>query len=298
MIDKNKEKIKDGIILKSIGGLYYVKSSENIFECKARGKFRNENISPSAGDYVKFENGVITDICDRKNHLIRPPLANLDQLIFVVSTCQPVPNFTLIDKFIAIAEYKKIEPIIAVTKIDLKSEDEIRDIYCKIGIRIISADYTDSGFTENIMTLLKNKITAITGNSGAGKSTFLNHIDPELNLETSEISKKLGRGKHTTRHVELYEIFENSYIADTPGFSTFETNKYDIILKNQLSGCFREFSVFTDKCRFQDCSHTKEKGCAVIEAVQNGLIPKSRHLSYITMYEEAKQLKEWEYKTR
>lgn len=285
--------IKSGIITKCLGGLYTVETLDGILECKARGIFRNRGISPYVGDTVEIQNGVISEILNRKNCIIRPPLANLDQLIFIVSTCNPSPNYLILDKFIAIAEYKGITPIIAITKTDLGSGAEIKEIYKNIGIDVFEIDYNNPETIEVFRNLLKGKISALTGNSGAGKSTLLNAVDSDLNIPTAEISKKLGRGKHTTRHAQLYKLSEGGYIADTPGFSTFETNRYDIIRKEELADCFREFRKYTD-CRFRDCSHTCEKGCKVIEALENSEISTSRHESYCTMYEEAKQLKEWE----
>ena len=285
--------IKSGIITKCHGGLYTVETLDGILECKARGIFRNRGISPYVGDTVEIQNGVISEILNRKNCIIRPPLANLDQLIFIVSTCNPSPNYLILDKFIAIAEYKGITPIIAITKTDLGSGAEIKEIYKNIGIDVFEIDYNNPETIEVFRNLLKGKISALTGNSGAGKSTLLNAVDSDLNIPTAEISKKLGRGKHTTRHAQLYKLSEGGYIADTPGFSTFETNRYDIIRKEELADCFREFRKYTD-CRFRDCSHTCEKGCKVIEALENSEISASRHESYCTMYEEAKQLKEWE----
>lgn len=291
-----KSSIQSGIITKCLGGLYTVESPDGIFECKARGIFRNRGISPCVGDNVKLEDGVITEIGDRKNSIIRPPLANLDQLVFVVSTCEPAPNYLILDKFIAIAEYKGIRPVVAVTKTDLGDSSEICDIYGKIGIDIVEIDYGKESSIEAVREILSGKISAFTGNSGAGKSTLLNAIDASLNIPTAEISRKLGRGRHTTRHAELYKLSGGGYIADTPGFSTFETNRYDIIRKEELAGCFREMDDYVDNCRFKDCSHTCEKGCAVIEAVQGGAISQSRHESYCAMYDEAKQIKEWELK--
>lgn len=285
--------IKSGIITKCLGGLYTVETLDGILECKARGIFRNRGISPYVGDTVEIQNGVISEILNRKNCIIRPPLANLDQLIFIVSTCNPSPNYLILDKFIAIAEYKGITPIIAITKTDLGSGAEIKEIYKNIGIDVFEIDYNNPETIEVFRNLLKGKISALTGNSGAGKSTLLNAVDSDLNIPTAEISKKLGRGKHTTRHAQLYKLSEGGYIADTPGFSTFETNRYDIIRKEELADCFREFRKYTD-CRFRDCSHTCEKGCKVIEALENSEISASRRESYCTMYEEAKQLKEWE----
>lgn len=283
-----------GIIVKSIGGLYFTESSDTVYECKARGIFRNKGISPCVGDRAEFENGVITEILPRKNYIIRPPLANLDQLIFVISVAKPAPNLLILDKFISVAEYQKIEPVIVLTKVDLESCDDILEIYRKAGIQIYVVDYKSENPAEQIRQLLKDKISAFTGNSGAGKSTLLNEVCGEFEIPTGEISEKLGRGRHTTRHAELYKLPWGGYIADTPGFSTFETNKYNIIKKEELAGCFREFERYEGECRFRDCSHTKEKGCRIIEAVADGEIPASRHESYCCMYEEARQIKEWE----
>lgn len=286
---------KTGLVIKSIGGLYSVESPDGIYECVPRGIFRKEGRSPCVGDMVEFsEDMVITDILPRKNHIIRPPLANMDQLFFVVSVCEPAPNLLLLDKFIAIAEYKNIRPVVVLTKVDLDKSDNVFSIYKKAGIDVAVIDYSDSSTVENIKSMLAGKISAFTGNSGVGKSTLLNAIDSTLDLQTGEISRKLGRGRHTTRHAQLYKLDNGGYIADTPGFSTFETNKYDIIRKEELSSCFTEFSEFSDSCRFKDCSHTREKDCAVISAVREGIIPESRHESYCQMYEEAKAIKEWE----
>lgn len=286
----------EGIIVKSIGGLYFTESSDNVYECKARGVFRNKGIAPCVGDRAVFEDGVITEILPRKNHLIRPPLSNLDQLIFVVSVAEPSPNMLLLDKFIAVAEYQNIEPVIVITKTDIEDCSRIVSIYEKTGISIYTIDYNLDNPAEKIRVLLKDKISAFTGNSGVGKSTLLNEVCGDFNIPTGEISKKLGRGKHTTRHAELYKLPWGGYIADTPGFSTFETNKYNIIRKEDLADCFREFRQYEGDCRFRDCSHTTEKGCRIIEAVENGEIPQSRHESYCSMYDEAKQIREWELK--
>ena len=286
---------KTGLIIKSIGGLYTVESPDGIYECVARGIFRKEGRSPCVGDTVTFsDEKVIKDILPRRNHIIRPPLANLDQLIFVVSVCEPSPNLLLLDKFIAIAEYKNIKPVVVITKVDLDRSDNIFSVYTKVGIDVVIIDYTDDSTVQKLKSMLAGKISAFTGNSGVGKSTLLNAIDSTLGIKTGEISKKLGRGRHTTRESQLYKLEGGGYIADTPGFSTFETNKYDIIKKEELSACFTEFSDFSGNCRFSDCSHTCETGCAVIQAVKDGLIPESRHESYCQMYEEAKAIKDWE----
>ena len=285
-----------GIITKCLGGLYTVESPDGIYECKARGVFRSKGISPSVGDRVELTDGVISSVEPRMNFIIRPPLANLDQLVFVVSTVSPAPNYLILDKFIAVAEFKGITPVLVITKTDLGDSSALKEIYGSIGIKLLEADYSAPETIEAVREMLRGKVSAFTGNSGAGKSTLLNAVDPALDIPTAEISRKLGRGRHTTRHAQLYKLAEGGYIADTPGFSTFDTNRYDIIRKEELAGCFREFDGLTDKCQFRDCSHTCEKGCAVVEALGRGEIQPSRHESYCAMYEEARQIKEWELK--
>jgi len=290
-----------GMIIKAIGGLYSVEASEGVYECKARGVFRKQNISPVCGDRVDFSlekdgMGVIDDILERRSLLIRPPLANLDLLIFVASICEPQPNLLLLDKFIAIAEYKHITPVVVFTKVDKQNASEYLDIYKQAGIKAFAVDNVTGSGSREVRDIMVGKLSAFTGNTGVGKSSLINNIFPDMHLATGEISKKLGRGRHTTRHVELYKLPEGGYVADTPGFSSFDTNRYDIIFKDELADCFTEFREYLGKCRFVNCSHTSEKGCAVIEAVNDHLIPPSRHKSYVEMYNEAKQLKEWEHK--
>lgn len=285
--------MEKGLILESLGGLYTVETESGIVQLKARGIFRKDGLSPCAGDRCTVEGGVISSIDERKNSIIRPPLANLDVMVFVISTCEPSPNLTLVDKFIAVCEYKSIQPMIAITKVDLKECGNISDIYGKIGIPTIVCDYSDPASLEHVKAAVEGKICAFTGNTGAGKSTLLNHIAPELELKTAEISRKLGRGRHTTRVSRLYKLF-GGYIADTPGFSSFETMQYAVILKDELKYCFREFEEYEGKCRFADCNHIGEKGCAVAAAAENGDIAKSRYESYLEMFEEAKNIKEWE----
>ncbi|MBQ9375260.1 MAG: ribosome small subunit-dependent GTPase A [Ruminococcus sp.] len=289
-----------GIIIKAIGGIYTVEAPDGVYECKARGIFRKKGISPVCGDNVEISSDgdtyMIEKIYDRKSLIIRPPLANLDVLVFVSSTCEPKPNLLLLDKFIAVAVYKNIEPVIVFTKTDKADYKKYAEIYEKCGMKVFGIDNTTGEGVCELKRVLSGKISAFTGNTGVGKSSLLNNIFPELKLETNEISRKLGRGKHTTRHVELYKLHDGGYIADTPGFSSFDTNRYDIIFKDELADCFTEFKQYFGKCRFQDCSHTKENGCAVINAVSKGEISASRHNNYVTMYEEAKQLKEWEHK--
>lgn len=293
--------LKNGIIISSLGGEFKVAAEGEEYVCKARGVFRNKEITPVCGDNVTItldgDTGLITDIGERKNEIIRPPLANLDCLVFVISTCEPSPNLLLLDKFLAVAEYKGIDPIIVFTKTDLQKCDEYLEIYKDLYPTFSVDNVSGEGVLE-VLEILRGKFSAFTGNSGAGKSTLLNNMFPDLNLETNEISKKLGRGKHTTRRVELYKLDGGGYIADTPGFSTFNTNMYDIIMKDELSDCFVEFKDYFGKCKFQDCSHTKENGCEIIKAVKNGEIKKSRHDNYCKMHAEASLIKPWEIKNK
>lgn len=285
----------NGIITKAVGGVYYTDalggafSGENI-KCAARGIFRARGISPSAGDYVRVsvsENSepLIAEIEERKNFLSRPPLANLDRIFFVNSTVEPKVNRLILDKLIAVADSKGIEPIVVFTKIDLEKAGDLPDIYRKIGIRVCAVDNVTGEGAENVRELIGGGISAFVGNSGVGKSSLLNVLFPELNLKTGEISKKLGRGKHTTRQVELFRI-ANGYIADTPGFSTVELGFYCDIPKDELDGAFREFREAAAECRFADCKHVKECGCAVKAAVESGEIARERYDSYLKILEE------------
>ena len=289
------EKPEACLILKSVRGRYVIASPDgSLKDCTARGIFRKKGQEPYVGDWVYAEQDVITELLPRKNEIIRPPLANLDQLCFVVSMCEPQPNLRLLDKFIAVSAYKKIQPLLLLTKIDLASCEKIYQLYQSISVPVLLVDYQKPETLEAVRKAFQNKISALTGNSGAGKSTLLNALDESLSIPTGEVSQKLGRGRHTTRHAQLYPLQSGGYIADTPGFSTFDTMRYAVIRKEELADCFAEFENYQNQCRFHDCSHTCEKGCAVLEAVQSGLIPKSRHESYCEMYQEAKQIKEWE----
>lgn len=291
-------KTLNGTIIKGIGGFYYVEAADEIYECKARGVFRKEKLSPLVGDKVTIsinENAenTIDEIMPRKNALTRPPVVNIDNLIIVVSTVEPKPSTLVIDKLIAVAEHKNIEPIIVITKSDIASAQEIFNIYTLAGFKtIIVSNETKDGVDE-VKAVLKDKISALTGNSGVGKTSLLNNLDETLALKTAQISKKLGRGRHTTRQAELYRVCDG-FVVDTPGFSSFEIDKSDIILKDELAYCFRDFSDYIEKCKFYpSCTHTADKGCAVVEAVNEGKISKSRHNSYVQLYNEVKDIKEW-----
>ncbi|MBQ3005524.1 MAG: ribosome small subunit-dependent GTPase A [Clostridia bacterium] len=289
---------KDGIIIKGIGGFYYVEAADEIYECKARGIFRKSGLKPLAGDKVqisindKAEN-TIDVIYDRKNFLERPPVANVDKLFIVSSVCEPKPVLLIIDRLSALAVTKNIEPIIVFTKTDLEDASEYIEIYNKAGIKAFSVSCINCDGVDSIKNELKGCISAFCGNTGVGKSSLLNAIDPALSLKTGEISDKLGRGRHTTRHSEMIKI-EGGYVADTPGFSSFDIDENEIILKEDLPYSFKEFEKYIGECKFTSCIHVKDKGCRIIQAVNDGDIPASRHESYCTMMEEAKNIKEWE----
>ncbi|MBR3737139.1 MAG: ribosome small subunit-dependent GTPase A [Eubacterium sp.] len=290
-----------GKIVKGIGGFYYVDAADVVYECKARGNFRNKNESPLVGDNVEIsinENAEnrIEKIFDRKNSLIRPPLANLDVLFIICSIVDPKINLQITDRLIAVAEYKKIEPIIILTKTDLESDyQQYIDIYKNAGFCVIAVNNNDFSGAEEIKELMNGRVCAFTGNTGVGKSTLLNNLFPELNLATGETSKKLGRGRHTTRHCELFKVC-GGYVADTPGFSSLDIQRYDKIMKEDLPHCFREFEEYLGGCRFNSCTHINDKGCAICKAVEEGKISKSRHGSYAAMFSEVKDLKEWQMK--
>lgn len=288
-----------GIIIKAISSFYYVEIEGKIYECKARGAFRKDGNTPLVGDFVTIsvedEKGVIEDILKRKNSMIRPPMANLDTLVIVCSTVSPAPNYKVIDKMISTAIYNNIDPVVVISKSDIKDGNELFDIYSKTGIKTIRYSAVTGVGVEEIYSLLKNKTTAFIGNSGVGKSTLLNRLFPSLDLQTGEISEKLGRGRHTTRTVELFKI-HGGYVCDTPGFSTFQLEKHNIVDKEQLQYTFPEFADYIGNCKFTSCSHTVEKGCTILQQVDKGTIPKTRHNSYIEMYNEIKDIKKWERK--
>ncbi len=290
--------ILNGTIIKGIGGFYYVEAAGKIYECKARGVFRKNKIIPVVGDSVQItvednNKNSIDIIHERRNSFNRPPIANIDNLVIVSSTCEPKPNTLIIDRLIAVAIHKNVKPIVVFTKDDLQSASEYTDIYRTTGISVFVVSNTTGEGVDSIKELLSGSISVFTGNSGVGKSSLLNCIAPEFSLETGEISQKLGRGRHTTRHVELFKVGDG-YIADTPGFSSLDFETNDIIKKGDLAGCFPEFSDYLGKCKFTSCTHINDKGCKVVEAVNEGKIHTSRHSSYIALFNEVKNLKDWQ----
>ena len=266
----------NGILMKSIGGFYYVRCDSKEYECKARGSFRKSGNSPVVGDKVVIsvpEEGFasIEEIKPRINKLKRPALANIDTLVIVCSTVDPEPNFTVIDKMTAAAVNNNMIPAIVVSKNDLRSGERIAEIYRNSEFPVFLCSPVDTEDVNKLKAFLKGKVSAFTGNSGVGKSTLINRIFPELELQTGQISRKLGRGKHTTRVVALFEI-DGCFVADTPGFSTVDLQRYEMIDKTRLQYCFPEFEKYLGECQFTSCSHTCEKGCRILQAVADGEI--------------------------
>ncbi|MCI7510909.1 MAG: ribosome small subunit-dependent GTPase A [Firmicutes bacterium] len=291
----------EGTIIKALSGFYYVSCGENVYECKARGRFRLDGMSPLVGDKVCFATdssgkGFIEKVYDRKNSFIRPAVANIDALVFVAANTNPITDPFLIDRVSVIAEEACCELIVCINKVDIDPADELYAIYTGSGFttRRTSAA-TGEGIPE-LRAALDGKICAFTGNSGVGKSSLLNSISPEFNIEVAAVSNKLGRGKHTTRHVELYKIGDATFIADTPGFASFDIKMMQDIEKQELQHDFREFKKYIGSCRFNDCAHLKEPGCAVTDALRRGEIMPSRYQSYKRLYELSAQNNFWEAK--
>ena len=291
----------EGTIIKALSGFYYVSSEEQVYECKARGKFRLDGTSPLVGDRVSFAidtngKGFIDNVFDRKNSFIRPAVANIDALVFVAANTNPVTDPFLIDRVSVIAEEADCDLIVCINKTDIDPADELYAIYTGAGFETLrTSTVTGEGILE-LKAALKGKICAFTGNSGVGKSSILNSIVPEFNIEVAAVSNKLGRGKHTTRHVELYDIGDDTFIADTPGFASFDIEMMQTIDKRELQHDFRDFKMYIGNCRFNDCAHLKEPGCAVTEALQIGDIMPSRYQSYKRLYELSAQNNFWENK--
>ena len=288
----------NGIIIKAIAGFCYVEVGDEVYECKPRGSFRKEGITPVVGDRVEIsvdgKKGVVEAILDRKNYLIRPPLANIDKLFIVSSFSTPSVNTLLIDRMIVIAEHLGVEPIIVFNKCDLGDFGDIPKLYRKIGYKVFVVSAEKNEGIDDIKLELSGSISAFSGNSGVGKSSILNCILPNAKLSTGEVSEKLGRGRHTTRMVELFHC-NDGFVADTPGFSTLELIDFNIKDKDELIFLFKEFGDYFGKCKFTSCNHLNEPGCAVIEAKTNGNIADFRHESYVSMYNDLKDIKPWEY---
>ena len=289
-----------GRIKKALSGFYYVDTGEGIVTCRARGRFRKEGVSPLVGDRVEITvsgtEGMVDAIGPRRNVFSRPAVANIDQLVIVASNAIPQTDPYLIDRMTAIAALKGCEVLICINKSDLDHADELCAIYEKAGLPfLLTSAETGEGIAE-LRERISGKLSAFTGNSGVGKSSLLNALDPRFSVQVGEVSQALGRGRHTTRHVELFALGGGTYVIDTPGFSSFDTEEMDLELKAHLPETFPEFAPYVDQCRFTGCTHTKEKGCRVLQAVKDGDIPASRHRSYLRLYDELKDLRAWQKK--
>ena len=291
--------MKQGIILKALSGFYYVFSDDEIITCRARGKFRHQKISPLVGDRVLItpledHTGSLDEILPRTNEFVRPAVANIDQMVIIVSQAIPVSDPYLIDRIIAIADSRGCQCIICINKCDLDDGQRLYDTYRLAGFPTVRISACTGEGIDQLRDLIAGKVSAFTGNSGVGKSSILNILHPGLDLKTGLVSDKLGRGRHTTRHVELVSLGDNTLIADTPGFSSFDTERMELCRKEELQHHFREFAPYLGNCQFQDCMHIKEKGCAVLEAVAKGEIQTSRHCSYLRLFEQASAVPDWE----
>ena len=287
-----------GQIKKALSGFYYVDTGEGIVTCRARGRFRREGVSPLVGDRVEITvsggtEGMVDAIEPRRNAFSRPAVANIDQLVIVASHAIPQADPYLIDRMTAIAALKGCDVLICVNKSDLDRAEELCAVYEKAGLPLLlTSAKTGEGIAE-LRERIAGKLSAFTGNSGVGKSSLLNALDPRFSVQVGEVSQALGRGRHTTRHVELFTLENGAEIIDTPGFSSFDTDELGLELKAKLPETFPDFALFLGDCRFVGCSHTKERGCAVLEAVRAGKISASRHASYLRLHTELKYLREW-----
>ena len=287
--------------MKALSGFYYVDDGTSVTACRGRGKLRHEGLSPLVGDRVSFTpqgdgTGSLDRVLPRRNQFYRPAVANIDQLVIIASQATPVTDPFLIDRVAAIAESRGCQCIICINKCDLAPGEDLAEIYQKAGFPTLRISAETGEGLETLRELIVGKVSAFTGNSGVGKSSILNALDRSVELATGDVSRKLGRGRHTTRHVELFRLSCGALVADTPGFSSFDVDRMELARKEQLQYCFREFGPYLGKCRFQDCAHLREKGCAVLAAVEEGAIPGSRHASYLRLYEQAKAIPDWERK--
>ena len=289
-----------GRIIRSISGFYDVQIPGRVVSCRARGILRKEGSSPLTGDIVEISvergKGMVERILPRKNSFVRPAVANVDALVVFAANVNPITEPFLIDRVAAIAGDQEVPVYLCVNKCDLDPAQELVRIYERAGFSVICTSAETGEGVEQLRQLLSGKLTAFTGNSGVGKSSILNRLSPALKLPTGEVSEKLGRGRHTTRHVELYALDENTFVADTPGFSSFDTDQMDVILKENLQYAFPDFGKYIGACQFHDCSHRKEPGCAVRSALESGELEKTRYDSYLRLYEKASQINLWELK--
>ena len=289
----------EGMIFKALSGFYYVDDGRVVTACRGRGRLRHQKVTPLVGDRVVFTpqgdgTGSLDQILPRKNEFYRPAVANIDQLVIIASQATPVTDPFLIDRVAAIAEGRGCQCIICVNKCDLAPGEELADTYRRAGFPTLQVSAETGEGIDQLRELLVGKVSAFTGNSGVGKSSILNALEPRMLLATGDVSEKLGRGRHTTRHVELFRLSRGGVAADTPGFSSFDVDRMELMRKEDLQRCFREFAPYLGKCRFLDCAHVKEKGCAVRAAGEAGEISPSRYESYCRLYEQASQIPDWQ----
>ena len=287
-----------GRISKALSGFYYAETPEGTLTCRARGKFRRAGVSPLVGDRVECTalgggEGVIESVLPRRNAFDRPAVANIDQLVIVASEAIPRTEPYLIDRMTAIAALKNCDVLVCVNKCDLADGRTLADYYARAGYPVCRVSAATGEGLETLANAISGKVNAFTGNSGVGKSSILNALDPSFHLKVGEVSQALGRGRHTTRHVELFRLENGAEIIDTPGFSSFDADTLSLALKQHLPETFPDFAPYLGSCRFVGCSHTKEKGCAVLDAVRSGEVVKGRHESYLRLYDELKDIKEW-----
>ena len=287
-------------IIKALSGFYYVQTEDGVVECRARGRFRRQDQSPLVGDFVRItrqaDKGVLEELLPRKNAFIRPAVANIDQLVVLASCAIPVTEPFLIDRVLAIAQLQSVPALVVVNKDDLAPAQPLAEIYRRAGVPVLVTSAETGEGIDALREALAGKLSCLTGNSGVGKSSLLNRACPQLSLPVGEVSEKLGRGRHTTRHIELYSLGNDTFVADTPGFSAFDTERMELVHKEQLQYAFPEFAPYLGHCQFPDCAHRKEPGCAVRRALAEGRIGQTRYDSYERLYELASQLKEWELK--
>lgn len=291
---------RTGRIVRSLSGFYDVQTPTGVVTCRGRGSLRRGRECPLTGDMVEITvedgKGMVERILPRKNSFIRPAVANVDALVVFAANVNPVTEPFLIDRVAAIAGDQGVEVYICINKCDLDPAVDLERIYTRAGFPVIRASAQTGEGVAQLRSLLSGKLTAFTGNTGVGKSSMLNALCPGLELATGQVSQKLGRGRHTTRHVELFALDENTYVADTPGFASFDTEQMEIILKENLQYAFRDFAPYLGACQFHDCSHRAEPGCAVRQAVEAGEIEASRYKSYLQLYDQYSRIKEWERK--
>ncbi len=287
-----------GIIMKALSGFYYVSDGERLFTCRGRGKLRRDAQSPLVGDKVEFDrnadgSGTVKAILPRRNSFVRPAVANIDLLVIVAAAVNPISDPFLLDRMTALADKHDCSVLICINKADMDPGDRLYDIYTHAGFQVLRTSAVTHEGLDQLREALRGVTAAFSGNSGVGKSSLLNALEPDLSLLTGEVSDKLGRGRHTTRHVQLFPLSGGGFLADTPGFGSFDVEQTEPMRKEELQYAFRDFAPYLGSCRFRDCAHLKEPGCAVLDALADGRIQPTRHESYQRLYEQAAKTPEW-----